>query len=146
MMADDAASGLSRRERALAKLADAQSGKGPSGTAIQLGGNVEGVSPTISFDELTGATRSEIRNLANAKGLVPFGQPDPVTGLPRKWKDPVTGQQRLRLDRGHIDLTTGLPYSDPKAAVDHVHGYLPDGATKVRHPLDNNPHFPTTGE
>jgi hypothetical protein len=32
---------------------------------------------------------------------------------------------------------------DPKAAVDHVHGYEADGSTKIQDPADNNPHFPT---
>jgi hypothetical protein len=50
------------------------------------------------------------------------------------------------LDRGHADPQTGLPYNDPKARVDHVHAYEPDGQTKIRDPIDNNPHFPTTGE
>ncbi len=139
-------SGLTRQQKAILKLEKAKKGTGPSGTPISLGGNVEGVSPTIAASDLIGASRSEIRRLAEAKGLLPSGDPDPVTGLLRKWKDPVTGRQRLRLDRGHTDPVTGLPYFDPKAAVDHAHGYLPNGTTKVRHPLDNNPHFPTTGE
>lgn len=101
-------------------------------------------SPIITAAEVTGKTRSEIRQLAQDKGLVPFGQQD-ENGLPRKWKDPVTGKQRLRLDRGHIDKTTGQPYDDPKAAVDHVHAYEANGLSKVRSPIDNNPHFPTTG-
>ncbi|VAX11594.1 Rhs family protein, partial [hydrothermal vent metagenome] len=102
-------------------------------------------SPSISAAEITGKTRREIRELASSKGLVAHGLPD-STGNPRKWKDPVTGEQRLRLDRGHVDPNTGLPYNDPKARVDHVHAYEPDGNTKVRDPIDNNPHFPTTGE
>ena len=102
-------------------------------------------SPTITAAEITGKTRTEIRELAGNKGLVPVGQPD-STDNPRKWKDPVTGQERLRLDRGHVDPQTGLPYNDPKARVDHVHAYEPDGQTKIRDPIDNNPHFPTTGE
>ncbi|MET3392753.1 RHS repeat-associated protein [Variovorax sp. 1140] len=100
--------------------------------------------PTITASEITDKTRSEIRVLAASKGLVATGQPDSA-GLPRKWKCPCTGNQRLRLDRGHIDQQTGLPYNDPKAAVDHVHGYQPDGLTKIVSPVDGNSHFPTKG-
>jgi len=99
---------------------------------------------TITASEITDKTRSEIRALATAKGLTPTGQPD-SSGLPRKWKCPCTGNQRLRLDRGHIDQQTGLPYNDPKAAVDHVQAYQPDGITKVVSPVDGNAHFPTKG-
>ena len=35
--------------------------------------------------------------------------------------DPVTGKERLRLDPGHVDPNTGLPYNLPNARVDHVH-------------------------
>ncbi|WP_240651250.1 MULTISPECIES: RHS repeat-associated core domain-containing protein [unclassified Variovorax] len=99
---------------------------------------------TITASEITDKTRSEIRALAAAKGLTSTGQPD-SSGLPRKWKCPCTGNQRLRLDRGHIDQQTGLPYNDPKAAVDHVHAYQPDGVTKIFSPVDGNAHFPTKG-
>lgn len=115
----------------------------PFGLAAQPGGC--GTSPTITAAELEGKTRAQIESMASNKGLIPFGQPDPVSGRSRKWKDPVTGKQRLRLDRGHVDPQTGLPYNDPKARVDHVHGYEPDGSTKIR-AADGNPHFPTTGE
>ena len=56
--------------------------------------------------------------MAAEKGLVPSGQ---TPG--RKWKDPITGKERLRLDEGHIDKKTGLPFDDQQAAVPHVHGY-----------------------
>ena len=100
---------------------------------------------SITPAEITGKTRTEIRDLARNKGLVPAGELDSA-GNPRKWKDPVTGKERLRLDRGHTDPQTGLPYNDPKARVDHVHAYEPNGQTKIRDPIDNNAHFPTTGE
>jgi len=100
--------------------------------------------PTITASEITDKTRSEIRALAASKGLTPSGQPDSA-GMPRKWKCPCTGNQRLRLDRGHIDQQTGLPYNDPKAAVDHVHAYQADGITKIVSPVDGNAHFPTKG-
>jgi hypothetical protein len=53
--------------------------------------------------------------LADDRGLVPFGQADLADGLVRNWKDPVTGNERLRFDRGHIDKQTGLPYKEPRA-------------------------------
>lgn len=93
-------------------------------------------SPKITADELKGKTAAEIRALANEKGLVPH-----PTKLD-KWMDPVTGKERLRMDPGHVDKTTGLPYNDPKATVPHHHGYEPDGKTKIVDPSDGNPHFP----
>jgi RHS repeat-associated protein len=103
------------------------------------GGNPHGPaqSPQIKPEELKDKTPDEIRQLAADKGLVPHAT------KPDKYMDPVTGKERLRLDQGHIDKQTGLPYDDPKAAAPHVHGYEPDGATKIRDPGDNNPHFPT---
>lgn len=100
-------------------------------------------SPTISAAEITGKTKAEIRDLANKKGLIvnPNAQLA-ADGLPRKWKDPVTGKQRLRLDEGHIDKNTGLPYNNPNAAVPHVHAYEPDGVTKVVDSNTGDPHFP----
>ena len=101
-----------------------------------------GKSPTITSGELAGKTRSQIRDLAKEKGLNPAGDkasPD----YPRKWKDPVTNDERIRLDRGHKDPDTGKPYNNPKAATDHVHGYEPNG-TKITH--EGDPHITTTGE
>jgi RHS repeat-associated protein len=98
-------------------------------------------SPEITAEELTGKTRSEIRDLANDKGLVPKGDtshPD----YPRKWSDPVTNEDRLRLDRGHVDETTGKPYDNPNAAADHVHGYTPKGKPIK---VNGDKHIPTTG-
>ena len=43
-----------------------------------------------------------------------------------------------------VNKQTGLPGNDPKAAVDHVYGYEPDG-TKIFTPADGNPPFSTTG-
>ncbi|SEK11810.1 RHS repeat-associated core domain-containing protein, partial [Achromobacter sp. NFACC18-2] len=100
--------------------------------------------PDISALDLTDKTRSEIRQLADLKGLIP--SKSDKEGLPIKWSCPCTGMQRLRLDRGHIDAKTGLPYNDPKAAVDHVHGYDSTGKGKIVSPGDGNPHFPTLGE
>jgi hypothetical protein len=99
-------------------------------------------SPTITADDLAMKTRSQIRDLAKAKGLKPGGDtahPD----YPRKFNDPVTGEERIRLDRGHVDPKTGKPYNNPKAAADHVHGYDEKGA-KIKHAGD--PHIPTKGE
>jgi len=103
-------------------------------------------SPPLHADELRGKTRTEVAELASRKGLIPTGAPDVASGLPRKWKDPATGKQRLRLDRGHV-TDEGVPFDLPRAAADHVHGYEPDGITKIRDPhAGNDPHFPTTGE
>ena len=129
-------------------IADLSSGRGNLNTVgkqgpIELPGNIKGQSPKITPSDIMGKSRPEIRNLAESKELIPASKTDPIEGLPVKWKDPVTNKERLRLDRGHIDKVTGLPYSDPKAAGDHVHGYEPDGKTKLRDPSDNNPHFPT---
>ena len=51
----------------------------------------------------------------------------------------------MRLDRGHIDAKTGKPYNDPKAAVDHVHGY-DENKSPIASPVDGNKHFPTNRE
>jgi RHS repeat-associated protein len=100
------------------------------------------VSPEITPEELTGKTRSEIRDLADEKGLVPKGDPA-SPDYPRKWSDPVTGEDRLRLDRGHVDPTTGQPYNNPNAAADHVHGYDTNGDPIT---VNGDKHIPTTGE
>ena len=100
--------------------------------------------PDITAADIANKTRTEIRALADQKGLIPVKAD--ATGAPIKWKCPGTGKERLRLDRGHVDPKTGLPYNDPKAAVDHVHGYDSTGKVKVVSPEDGNPHFPTTGE
>jgi RHS repeat-associated protein len=103
-------------------------------------------SPTITAADLTGRTPDEIRQMASDRGLVEFGA---TPG--RKWKDPVTGQERLRLDSGHIDADTGQPYNDSQARVPHVHGYDANGVP-IRNPAVPDPndatrgnkHFPTT--
>jgi hypothetical protein len=99
-------------------------------------------SPIIDASELTGKTRTEIRDLATSKGLLPKGDqlhPD----FPRRFNDPITDEPRIRLDRGHVDPQTGLPYNNPNAAADHVHGYDLNGdPIKV----NGDKHIPTTGE
>jgi hypothetical protein len=93
-------------------------------------------------EELAGQTRSQIRDLAADKELVPKG--DPLhPDYPRRWNDPVSNERRLRLDRGHIDTETGQPYDMENAAMDHVHGYDVNG-----NPIEVNGdnHIPTTGE
>ncbi|QTD89792.1 RHS repeat-associated core domain-containing protein [Burkholderia anthina] len=118
-------------------------GKNPIGWVDPLG--LTSTTPsTITAADITNKTRTEIRALAKSKDLV-LAKSD-ATGSPIKWKCPCTGKERLRLDRGHTDPSTGLPYDDPKAAVDHVHAYDPTGKIKVVSPDDGNPHFPTTGE
>jgi hypothetical protein len=95
-----------------------------------------GASPSISADDLTDKSRAELEQIAKDKGLVQ----DPKN--PNKWRDPVTGVERMRIDRGHVDPTTGMPYNNPRAAVEHVHGYDPAGS-KIRDPsAGNDPHFP----
>ena len=98
-------------------------------------------SPEITPEELTGKTRSEVQGLAKEKGLVPKGDAN-SPDHPRKWSDPATNKERLRLDRGHVDPKTGKPYDNPNAAGDHVHGYDKNGK-----PIEVNgdKHIPTTG-
>ena len=64
-------------------------------------------SPAITADDLRDKNADEIRTLAGDNSLVPHPT------RPDKWMDPVTGKERLRIDTGHVDATTGLPYSDP---------------------------------
>lgn len=85
-------------------------------------------------------TTAEIRGLAALHGFEGHGRPD-VGGQYRKFRDPATGTERLRIDDGHIDRRTGRPYRDPRAAVPHVHGYYADG-TPMRDPRTGNTHFP----
>jgi RHS repeat-associated protein len=104
---------------------------------------VKPVSPEIKSEGLEGKSRGDIKNLADDLGLKPAGNKDDKD-YPRKWKDPATGKERIRLDRGHTDPKTGQPYDDPNAAVDHGHGYTPEG--KPMTDSTGNKHFPTTGE
>lgn len=61
---------------------------------------------------------------------------------PNKWRDPETGDERIRIDPGHIDFKTGKPYDNPRAAEPHVHGYDKFG-NKIRDPsAGNDPQFP----
>lgn len=99
-------------------------------------------SPTIRAEELAGRTRTQIRNLARRKGLIPKGDPT-AADYPRKWIDAVTGDERLRLDRGHVDPISGQPYNNPNAAVDHVHGYDVSGGVIL---VNGDSHIPTTGD
>jgi uncharacterized Zn-binding protein involved in type VI secretion len=96
----------------------------------------------ITVEEITNKSRTEIRALAEKKGLKAAGdKSDP--DYPRKWKDPNTGEKRLRLDRGHVD-DDGNPYNNPATAgVDHAHGYDSEG-NPIRN-FDGDKHFPTTG-
>ncbi len=81
----------------------------------------------------------DIRDLADRRGLEPFGQPD-QDGQARKWRDPETHVQRLRIDQGHVDPSTGKPFEDPRAAVPHVHAYDTEGKPILD--ADGNKHFP----
>ena len=73
--------------------------------------------------------------MAKDKGLVQD------TNKPNKYRDPATGKERVRIDPGHVDQTTGQPYNNPNAAQPHVHGYDESGR-KVVDPQTNDPHFP----
>lgn len=74
--------------------------------------------------------------MAQDKGLVR----DPKK--PNKWRAPETGEERIRIDPGHIDKETGKPYDNPRAAQPHVHGYDKAGK-KIGDPgARNDPHFP----
>jgi hypothetical protein len=108
----------------------------PSAVAEQLRENRRDLAPT----DLICRTPGEIRGLAARLGFEGHGKPD-VGGQYRRFRDAVTGVERLRLDEGHIDRRTGRPYADPRAAVPHVHGYYPDGSP-MRDPRTGNTHFP----
>lgn len=102
-------------------------------------------SPKITKDDLTNKTPDEVRKMAEEKGLKVFGDKDnPAYPYHRKWKDPVTNKERLRLDSGHTD-EEGNPIDHPTASQEHVHGYEPNGETPVRG-LDGDRHFPLANE
>ena len=94
--------------------------------------------------DLTDRTPSEIRDLASQRGYTPHGQQD-ADGNYRKFKDPETNKPRLRIDQGHVDPETGLPYDNPRAAVPHAHGYDSSGAP-IRDPETGDKHFPFRDE
>lgn len=96
--------------------------------------------PALRAAELTDRTPAELRQLAREKGFEAHGQPD-GEGNFRKFRDPETKEPRLRIDQGHKDPQTGLPYNDPRAAVPHAHGYEPGGKPLVD-PETGNKHFP----
>jgi hypothetical protein len=122
--------------------------RGPSSTSAIVGRSLPEAalgcaakSPEILPEELAGQTRSQIRDLATEKGLVPKG--DPLhPDYPRRWSDPLTNERRLRLDRGHV-TNEGKPFDLPNAAVDHVHGYEINGKPIK---IDGDNHIPTRGE
>jgi len=95
----------------------------------------------ITPEDLTDKTPEELRELARQKGLEGHGQTD-ANGDHRKFRDPNTKEPRIRIDQGHVDPQTGQPYSDPRAAVPHAHGYDSAG-NPVRDPATGNKHFPT---
>lgn len=96
--------------------------------------------PELAAADLICRTPAEIRTLAARHGLEGHGRPDPA-GRYRKFRDPHTDLDRLRLDAGHVDATTGRPYKDPRAAMPHVHGYYPSGQP-ILDPATGNRHFP----
>lgn len=108
----------------------------PSAVAEQVRENRRDLGPA----DLICRTSAEIRGLAARHGFEGHGKPD-LGGQYRKFRDVVTGVERLRIDDGHVDRTTGRPYRDPRAAVPHVHGYYVDG-TPMRDPRTGNTHFP----
>jgi RHS repeat-associated protein len=78
-------------------------------------------SPEIKPEELEGKTEEELEKLAKDKGLVQ----DPRKA--GKWRDPVSGKERLLIHPGHLDKDTGLPYDNSRAAAPHAHGFEPGG-------------------
>jgi len=96
--------------------------------------------PKITPEELTGKTPSEIRKMANDKGLKPFG--DPNINYPRKWNDPLSNKQRIRIDSAHYE--NGKSYDLPSAAKPHVHGY--DETGKPIRDAFGDKHFPLASE
>lgn len=109
------------------------------GDKSDCNGTPSGSSPEISPDDLTDKTLEELEQLARDKGLVQDAN------KPNRWRDPATGKERMRIDPGHIDRVTGLPYDNPRAANPHSHGYDPSG-NKIRDPsADEDPHFPIRG-
>ena len=125
-------------EVGIGEVAQVETGEMIAKEAEDLEGAVE--SPAISREEITNKTRAEIRELANKKGLKPFGRKDDPD-YPRKWKDPVTKKMRLRLDRGH-EIVEKQTYRNDLDNVenDHVHGYEPNGKPIVSD--EGDPHFP----
>ena len=107
------------------------------GGCLELGKKLTGwMLSGLGSDDLRGKSRDELEQLARDKGLVQ----DPKR--PNKWRDPITGDERMRIDPGHVDPRTGLPYNNPRAAQPHVHGY-DDNGSKIRDPqAGNDPHFP----
>lgn len=92
--------------------------------------------PEVKPEDLKGKTAGQVRDTAKAIGLVP----DPKK--PDKFRDPKTGKERMRIDRGHVDPKTGKPFDNPNAAGPHAHGYEPDGKTPIRDPDTGDKHFP----
>jgi len=137
-----AATRLGTAARAAKTLAPAAAEGVGSGRTLTGGAIRAAESPEILSEELAGQARSQIRDLAADKGLVPKG--DPLhPDYPRKWSDPVTSEPRLRLDRGHADPVTRQPFDNPNAAVDHVHAYDVNGNSIE---VNGDRHIPTTGE
>lgn len=95
-----------------------------------------------SYGDPVELTTGEARRLAQMlEHLADFGDgPARVEAEPRRWGDPG-GNERMRIDLGHVDPKTEMPYKDPKAAVPHVHAFEPDGTTKIVDE-DGNSHFP----
>ena len=109
-------------------------------TAAERGASAPASLSELTAKDLVDRTPEELRNLAREKGFEPHGQPD-ADGNFREFRDPGTKRPRLRIDQGHVDPTTGLPYNDPRAAIPHAHGYDPDGKPIVD-PGSGNKHFP----
>jgi len=92
-------------------------------------------STEITPEDLKDKTKQEIEELAKEKGLLQDSK------NPGKFRDPVTGKERLRIDEGHIDKVTGKPYDNPNAARPHTHGYDRTGKPIVD-PATGDKHFP----
>lgn len=95
-------------------------------------------SPVITPNELENKTVEEITEIARQKGLIL----SKMDGKNIVWRDPVTGEDRLLIDHGHV-TAVGMPYNNPNAAVDHVHGYGSRGRSdKISDPQTGDTHFP----
>ena len=95
-------------------------------------------SPIITAADLKNKTIGEITEMAKQRGLVL----SVMDGEQIIWRDPVTGAERIRIDRGHRDKK-GQPFRLLAAAVDHVHGYGPGGRSDpIADPRNGETHFP----
>jgi hypothetical protein len=92
-------------------------GRAPKAAVEQGLGANSPTSPEIKPEEVEGKTKEELEKLAKDKGLIE----DP--NKPGKWRDPATGKERLLIHDGHVDVNTGQPYDNERAAAPHAHAF-----------------------